>query len=127
MGAKTPDPEQVRQLRARAESRAAESHAAHELVMARLQKSYGPFFRAKAVHALQEGHVRLRTDRGIVAARVIRFRDGTGVLEHLQEGSDSSGHGLTRLEPDHLQADVIGQYLMNQVAQLHPDAVPFPD
>jgi hypothetical protein len=69
----------------------------------------------------------MRTDHGIITARVMRFRDGTGVFEHMSQASESSGKGLARLEPDHIRANVIEHYLMLEVAQLHPDAVPFPD
>ena len=99
-----------------------------ERSLERLSREFGDYFNAKARQALDEGKCIIPTNAGIVQARVLRFRDGTGILETERKGrGGQSGSGLARLDPEHFRPDIIAVYLEGDVANLGVDAAPLPD
>lgn len=99
-----------------------------ERSLRRLDGEFGDYFDGKARQALDEGTCVIRTNVGIVQARVLRFRDGYGILETETKGpGGNSGSGLTKLYPEHFRPDIIAVYLAGDVANLGADATPLPD
>jgi len=118
------DPE----LRRRAEESVREATEDFERSLQRLSGEFGDYFDGKARQALDQGTCIIRTDAGIVQARVLRFRDGTGILETEREDPQGqSGSGLARLDPEHFRPDIIAVYLAGDVANLGVEATPLPD
>ncbi|MGH2660029.1 MAG: hypothetical protein ACRDHS_10290 [Actinomycetota bacterium] len=94
----------------------------------RLSREFGDYFDGKARQALDEGTCVIRTNVGVVQARVLRFRDGYGIFETETKGPGGNrGSGLIKLYPEHFRPDILAVYLAGDVANLGGDAMPFPD
>jgi hypothetical protein len=78
--------------------------------LSRLRK-YRPLLRAKAQALIERGEIVIETNGRPLRARILWFSDGTGVLEYDYRSPHGSSHGKTRLEPPHLDAEILAQYL----------------
>jgi len=65
----------------------------------------------KAEALLERGSIVIETNGEPLDARILRFPDGTAVLETTYRSAYGSGEGQRRLEPEHLRADVVASDL----------------
>ena len=77
----------------------------------RLRK-YRPLLLRKAEALLERGEIIVETNGGEpLRARILRFHDGTAVFEYDYRSAHGSGRGMTRLEPDDVDPEVLVVYL----------------
>jgi hypothetical protein len=90
-----------------------------------LSERYGGYFAARAREVVAGQPVVIRTAKGTVRARLVRFRNGA-VLERDVLTPSETGHGMTRVDRRAFRdpVPVIENYLMDEVVQLGPGAEP---
>jgi hypothetical protein len=79
--------------------------------------------KAKDLHAGKDAVI--DTTQGTIRARLVRFRNGA-VFENWHTSGHGTGHGMTRIERQHLSnpVAVLVSYLVNAVVELGMDARP---
>ena len=90
-----------------------------------LSEQYKGYFAARARDVVAGQPAVIRTAKGTVRARLVRFRNGA-VLECDVLEPGRTGHGMTRVGRRALRdpVRVIENYLMDEVAKLGPGAEP---
>lgn len=118
--------EQLREL----ERERAEAHKLRHARFTELQKAHRSYFEGKVREAIESGSGTIRTNTGSISVRLLRFRNGTGILEMDSMCQDGrSGHSLSRLERQHI-ADAgraIAGQLIWRVVDLDPGSHVLPD
>jgi hypothetical protein len=97
---------------------------------AELQQDHRSYFENKAREAVENGSTTIRTNVGSISVRLLRFRNGTGILEtdSVSEGGRSR-HSLSRLDRHHIgdAGRVIAGHLIWDVIDLDPGSLVLPD
>jgi hypothetical protein len=90
-----------------------------------LKKEFASFFETKAKEVVSGRAITIEATSGVLRARLVKFRNGA-VFETERVSPRSTGHGMTRIERHRLidPVPLIGDYLVQAVLQLGPDARP---
>ena len=90
-----------------------------------VRREHSAYFEEKAKDLLAGKDAVIETTEGTIRARLVRFRNGA-VFENWHTSRDSTGHGMTRIERQHLSdpVAVLVGYLVNAVVDLGTDARP---
>jgi len=90
-----------------------------------VRQEHSAYFEEKAKDLLAGRDAVIETTEGTIRARLVRFRNGA-VFENWQTSGHSTGHGMTRIERQHLSdpVGVLVSYLVNAVVDLGMDARP---
>jgi hypothetical protein len=90
-----------------------------------VRKENSAYFEEKAKDLLAGKDAIIRTTEGTIRARLVHFRNGA-VFENWHTSGHSTGHGMTRIEPQDLSdpVGVLVSYLVNAVVDLGMDARP---
>jgi hypothetical protein len=90
-----------------------------------VRQQHSAYFEEKAKDLLAGKNAVIETTEGIIRARLVRFRNGA-VFENWHTSGHSTGHGMTRIERQHLSdpVGVLVSYLVNAVVDLGMDARP---
>ena len=89
-----------------------------------LETEYGAFFERKAAQLAETGRATISTDLGVVEAALVRFSDGSSVLETYHTGPNGDGHGMQRMDPEILEGNPVSAQLISTVLYLGPGARP---
>jgi hypothetical protein len=90
-----------------------------------VRREHSAYFEEKAKDLLAGKDAVIETTEGTIRARLVRFRNGA-VFENWHTSGHSTGHGMTRIERQHLShpVGVLVGYLVNAVVDLGMDARP---
>jgi hypothetical protein len=90
-----------------------------------VRREHSAYFEEKANDLLAGKDAVIETIEGTIRARLVRFRNGA-VFENWHTSGQSTGHGTTRIERQHLSdpVGVLVSYLVNAVVDLGLDARP---
>jgi len=90
-----------------------------------VRQEHSAYFEEKAKDLLAGKDVVIDTTEGTIRARLVRFRNGA-VFENWHTSGHSTGHGMTRIERQHLSdpVGVLVSYLVNTVVDLGLDDRP---
>ena len=90
-----------------------------------VRQEHSVYFEEKANDLLAGKDAVIETTEGTIRARLVRFRNGA-VFENWHTSGHSTGHGMTRIERQHLSnpVAVLVSYLVNAVIDLGMDARP---
>lgn len=89
-----------------------------------MRQEHSAYFEEKAKDLLADKDAVIETTEGTIR-RLVRFRNGA-VFENWHTSRDSTGHGMTPIERQHLSdpVGVLVSYLINAVVDIGIDARP---
>ena len=90
-----------------------------------VRQEHSAYFEEKAKDLLSGKDAVIETTEGTIRARLVRFRNDA-VFENWHTSGHGTGHGMTRIERQHLSdpVAVLVSYLVNAVVDLGMDARP---